>query len=770
MICLDPPYSVINGYTVLSDHADPELFYVLPAAPALGELPGGNPAFSLVQYQGGGAGIDKVEGGLLTLTTTLGVPDDDLAAVSERLSQTPGISAPGIRVLPVGFTDGTVELIALGSTSLSSGSDPPGERPFEVDFVGSGRPSLGGDNRATFQLVLDAAGAELVERALDAPDLPIIAVYRMSFVGLRPSFQVEISADWSRIYSTLREQARLNAHYAALDVENMVNRALEENSIEIDTTVFGPGEVHQAAAERARRQLVDWVLERMFRPMVDTETAASPSIARIIDDTVFSLTRAVLPGLSYRLRQLDDNQLRLMSARMDEAVAEVREVVPQGSLGGLIREHRVDEEGAVREEWTALRDQLVMRVPLAGFPRLEVRVASQDRFAEDGLSSVQVDMARCAGDGERTAEKSIFLRDASQHDTYIINLLGSAEVDLASPYLYRVKVVFDPAGPYGPHPPVQSPWREGHTTELVVEPRDLYRIRDIRVGAAPTFSFGQYPAVSVDLRCGTCEGGVTAHRIQLTPDEPLKRWRFRSFSGSAAPFEYRVTYHRPAGAGGPVTSAWREQVDDWLTVSDPMPLKRPVNVVVSLPWEDVIVAFLRLRYDDEEHGVHHDEQVDLDEDTQFFRRDLPVANTRVYAVSYRLTVLFTSGELLEGSWRTTDDERIIIDRALVDRRAVKVQLIGGGLAANGLSEVTLALRVCDPDTGRTRAETTYVFTPDNEDEAPAAWEYLLGSPPLTTVDYRAVFVDRDGFAERISWTPTTSDLLVVNLRTRRVLT
>ena len=191
MISLNPPYQAIDGYTVLSDHADPTLFYVLPSAPRLGHTANGDPALTLVQYLGGGLGAQTLAGGLLTLTTELVVPEEVLPTLKGRIrAKTGGMASGDIRLLPVLFDEGGVELIALGQrsspaeetsrsetgTPLSPPPAPPASGELKVQILGSGKPSLSGTNSTSFQLLLDATAAELIERALDTPDLPIIAI------------------------------------------------------------------------------------------------------------------------------------------------------------------------------------------------------------------------------------------------------------------------------------------------------------------------------------------------------------------------------------------------------------------------------------------------------------------------------------------------------------------------------------------------------------------------------------------------------------------
>ncbi len=766
MLYLDPPFQVINGYTILSDHADPRLSYLLPPAPDLALGSDGRPAFSLLQFQGGGTGADKIEGGLLTLTTRLRVPDEVLPDLRARLAQRAGAPARDVRLTPVLFDTGTVELIALGA---ASGAGETTAGPFSVHFLGSGKPSLGGENLATFQLVLDAPAAELVEAALDAPDLPIIVIYRLGFAGLRPSFRIDIQANWTKVYRSLQQRANVNAYIVAADAETMVTQALEESGMMIDTTVFGTDEGARGAAERARQQLVDWVLGRLFEPLADPSGATANAIGQVIDRTVWSLARAIVPGVGYRLRRLEENQLRMLSARLNESVAERREIVPQGTLGGLLHRFRVDDAGEPRAAWPSLRASLIQKVPLNGFPRLEVRVGTEDRFASDGLSEVRVDLARPLAGDALGNQQTLAFRSAAEQEEYIVNLLSEELANFASPYTYRVEIAFNPAGPYGPHEPVSSPWRDGRTTELVVEPRTVYAIRAVEVGVAPIFSFDQISVVTVEFRY-TADGESSRQtgRVQLTADQPSRVWRFRSFAEQPQPYEYRITYHRPAELGGAITGPWQPQIDDWLAIPDPLPVKRRLDVFVNLPWPEVLVAFLQIRYRDDVNGIRIDDRIDLNPTTTLVQKAYGIAAGGSRSLTYRLTLWLQGQDLIEGSWRETADERLLIDRRLIERRVVTIRPIGGTLREARLAEVRVSLQVPDPVTGAARDETELRWTSDDAVPPFAPWEYLLGDPPAQTVRYRALFVDSNGFTTEIPWTTTTADLLVVLVKTRTI--
>lgn len=326
MLTFDPPYAVVDGYTLLADSDDPRQWYALAPAPALAVAADGRPELSILQYLGGGAGTDRLAGAVVTLSTVLAIPDEVLVSLAAKLRDRLGTDRvpAGVRVSPALYDSGTVELLVLGESAAGGDAGP-----FEITFAGPGRASLGADNRAGFQLLADANAATLLAACLDAPDLPVLVVYRMQLTGLRPSLSIRVDADWSKVYSELGNRASLNVWYVAADVESMVTEALESSGITIDETVYGTGPEARDAAEKARKILLDWVIGRLFTPLVDPAAATANAIGRVVDDTVSSLTRAALPGLGYRLRAVSDDELRTMSARMDETVAERRELVPQ---------------------------------------------------------------------------------------------------------------------------------------------------------------------------------------------------------------------------------------------------------------------------------------------------------------------------------------------------------------------------------------------------------------------------------------------------------
>ncbi|MET0789213.1 MAG: hypothetical protein ABWY33_08225 [Cellulomonas sp.] len=770
MLALSPPYPVVDGYALLPDHADPGLWYVLPSAPQLA-VRDGIPALSLTQYLGQGAGAAKVSGGILSLTTQLFVPPDVLEALPARLADVRGVAGSALRVVPAPLDTGTVELVVLGQTSTppTEGSAAPGGT-FEVRFAGGGRPSMGGTQDATFQLVLNEAAAEMIGACLDLPEQPVIVTYAMTFAALRPAFTIDIHADWAKIYSSLKTKLTTNAWYVAADVETAITSAFEESGLRIDTVVEGTGEGARAAAERTRTQLTDWVLDKLFQPMIPPPSTGE-QVAAVVDDVVSSLTRAIIPGASFRLKAVDESSVRRMDLRARERVAEVRDLRPQGTLGGLLNALRVDEKGEVRPTWPAVRQHLVQQVELSGFPRLEVGVEVVDRFASDRLRSVQVEVARAPLDpaAEPAVDAELTFTAPGQHKDWVVNLLEEAQRETVwdRPYVYRVSADFDPSSPVRPPGQAVSAWRTRQSTDLVVDPREAYAVTDVTVTVAPLFSFALFPAVTVELRPGSAAAAPATARVQLDADHPLQHWSFASLPDDVS-YSSRATYHRPPEAGGDVVSPWSSAVEPFCSLPDPMPEKLTVTFFVDLPWAELAAALLQVRYQDEAAGVRYPEEtVRLGADTPNVSRTYSIAAGGSRSVAYRLTLQPLVGALVDGSWRAATDDRVIVDRRLVEERQVQVKVLGS-LAEQKLLRATLRLEVRDPADQHVRASADLALVPGAEQAAATPFAYRLGDPPVRQVWWQLTTVDVNGFVAAQPWGSGTSDLLVVDVRSRTV--
>jgi len=222
VLYLDAPIGPINGLMFFRDHADDSLFYYANDRPRLARNDG-LPEFVFLKYKRditdnpsmSAEDKERLGGGFLAFTVDLSVDEDALKAARGRLaafaSGTPKLS-------PVQYRKGTVRLSItkdVADQADAPAGTAPGTRFFEQVY-GATKPSLIGDNRATFGVVLDHEGATLMEAALRSGISPIGVIYDLEYLGLRPAFDVKIHADYKRIYTHLETQFGIKGRIQAV--------------------------------------------------------------------------------------------------------------------------------------------------------------------------------------------------------------------------------------------------------------------------------------------------------------------------------------------------------------------------------------------------------------------------------------------------------------------------------------------------------------------------------------------------------------------------
>ena len=758
MLSFKPPFHVVVGYPVFADHEDADLFHVLPDQPRLGLDAGGLPQFRLLRYLGDGADGGVLSGGFLTLSATLAVPGAARAAIRAQLTETLGRT---VRLQTALFDEGTVELVLLGQTS---GGAAPDAAPFEVTMLGSGVPSMIGDNTSAFLVTLDARAAAFIEGAMGQPGMPALILYRMALSGLQPAFSVRVSGDWSRLYEELQTRFKANAYYVRADLEAQVRTAATAAAVSVETTVLA-GDATELAAE-AERHLLDWITGTFFDPGYGARPPPAPSVVDQIKTSVLDVVDTLMPGASFKLKALREEDVRVFDARIDRTMTRRREVVFQSALGAALEQLRLDDTGAERTDWPATRAGLVGGVNIAAIPRREVMLGCVDRFASDGVSAVEIDIALPdpAGGVDLGPRTEVF-HDAAARRPYAVNLLGQPQALLTEPYRYRLRVHYDPASRFGQQATDAGPWTPGRAGELIVDPRvdGPYRLRAPQIGVAPGFPFAQFPQVLVETSRIEDDGREEqVGHLTLTAAQPLGRWTFRGHGAVPERFRFRVTHDRPAHQGGPVLHDWRDTSTTLLTLPDPLPHRRRASFYLNLPWAEIAVAFLEVRYSDPANGLRIDERIDLAATTPFVERDYAIADPAIQTLSYRLTAFLPMRGLVQGDWRDSLDTTFVIGRELFEMRAIRFRGIGLPIETRGLGSLKLSAEVVGA--GNQRLFDTRIEVGQGQVGSDlGTWTFARSGTEAARLRMRADWRDQNGFADDTGWRDLTRDLVVFSL-------
>jgi hypothetical protein len=264
MLYLDNPIGSIAGLTIFRDHAKPNLFHYACERPRLA-MNDGVPEFVFMIYQSDvtdnpnltAEAKQQLGGGFLAFTVDLSVDKEQMDLVKKQLAP---LSDGAVELAPVLYREGTVRLSITKDTAEAPGaaSNAPKGVSFFEEVYGAGKPSLLANNRATFGVMLNHEGAILMEAALKSGISPIGVIYDLEYLGMRPAFNVKITADYKRIYSHLEMQFGVRGGVgpisAAVDIGLAWQKLREDGSIKVEVTNFTDDENFRKQADAA----FDW--------------------------------------------------------------------------------------------------------------------------------------------------------------------------------------------------------------------------------------------------------------------------------------------------------------------------------------------------------------------------------------------------------------------------------------------------------------------------------------------------------------------------------
>ena len=229
------------------------MFYPVPAQPRFRRGADGRPVFQLIKYRGGDAStapklpatqtdgkqdavtanavptVDgEVAGGLLIFDTEYTIGEEAAKVIRETLDQQvrSRFQREG-RTVPEGFqivlrsptwTDGDVRLLM----------EDTGQGLYTL-VSKSGKPSLMGNNVASFAAVLQSWQASLLEQAIRSGDFaPVQVNYNLKYLAKLPPVSIRIYAAADDIYSMYKDYGReINGGGVCSDPDTVVSRISE---------------------------------------------------------------------------------------------------------------------------------------------------------------------------------------------------------------------------------------------------------------------------------------------------------------------------------------------------------------------------------------------------------------------------------------------------------------------------------------------------------------------------------------------------------------
>lgn len=756
MLLLDSRQREIDGMTVFPDHADPLQYYYLPLMPHMTTVrdPGaGNaevPQFSLIRFRGR-AGT----GGFLNFDVNLGATEDQLDEIrrvierEERLRETP-------RIAPVTTVSGTVKLLMLGRQTGDAPATPgtDGAPKFVLKMDHHASPSLFGDNQAAFSVQLDAAGVTVIEKSLQGEILPIAVVYSLNYLGLRPAYSIRLDIDWDRVQEHMDEKYSGGFLFSSVEISNTVDELEESRAIVLEADTFVvEDEDNQGVIDRrdaALAQVRSMITEAFFTPTLPPyEPGKEDEWAeklRLVAGVVGAIgagpagQMASTTFFSYAKNNYKRVDRKTLNVNLSERVAIQRSIHPQGHLAGMFR---------LLRDTPLPRERFITDVDLDDpwFERRRLNFVSRADFDTDAISSINV-KARYGGEPQ-----NILLAKGTPAGT----LDWSSIIENGSmqrPVELQYEVTFANVDATERPRQITSPPRLVDVENCEIDPRELYAVSSVPI-VAVNFPWDAYPSVEVHVRYQD-EGNSLDERevFRLSKERPEVTWRVFVLDRQKREFAYRLVFR--AADNRDVDSGWKSTEEEQITIRDPFPRKRILDVVPNVDWNVVDQVFVDLRYDDRANRVLEEASFSFAKGSTPQKFTIAVEDPEHKQVSYRATFLFKDGRMIEVPESMTLDRRIVIRPDMRGRRIVEVHP-PDDFAARNVKRITAEVRYED-FTAALSFNDTFVF---EDASARGYFEFDYVDEARDRYESRITTLFENGLQQATEWQASEAPVLQI---------
>jgi hypothetical protein len=767
MLALDKVIGPIKGFTVYPDHADRSRYHYIRERPRLA-LNDGVPEFIFLKYRRDITDNpdfdpetkDALGGAFMAFTTDLGATDEELEALKQELAR----FADGEIVLgPVQFRKGSVRLSLSKDAADLPGA--PSEQPKGLDFIeevyGSTKSSLIGFNRATFAVALNAEMATLFEAALRSGISPIGVLYDLEFLGMRPAFNVKVTADYRRIYDHLELQfgAKAQLQYVALaiDLEAAFQKLRDDGSIKVEVLHFTDDESLRKQADSA----FDWFKTELVKEFFKS-SLEPPSFMRKDgggNGGMLGQLHSLLGELGKEQTGSSQTQLGSPSTKaptpapppqqQSDGVVSPGEANKAAATGGTAttasggqglspfqigfslkyyhqeelktREFEYSMQAAVARDAapngmfsTIVHgldlDRSIKSVSLDSdfMRRLVATVSMGGDLGAIGvnLAAVNLEYPGERKDTEDPTHTEGFLFKPDAMDPHVFTTWLDERKHLS--YRYKLDVHFDPDSPWiGKDAHVGSDWVVTKARQLTLDPLDVVGLLDVQLSPG-RLDPAQIDQVQCEVVYQDGNNNFEARKtFVLRPGDSGADWHVRLSDPDLRSYRYRLTYFLRDGVRHQMP--WVDAADPSLVVNDPFQDAIRLRLVPLLDPAALVEADVDVSYAEPSGYERRVQTVFSGSSLASQTITIPTLAKDPVPLSYEITIVRADGSVYQSGKRTAaaDTGVLAVSDGAGATHRVKVRLPDTNLAAAGLAAVKVDLRGPgdDPDTAEA------LFTP-----------------------------------------------------------
>lgn len=769
MLLLDSKTREIDGITIFPDHADPMQFFYMPLDPHLTTVKDAAlgveaPKFSLIRFRGAAG-----NGGFLNFDVNVGVPQERLDAIRSQLQREDRLTSLP-RLGPVPLVGGTVRLMMLGSETPDPAIRPDDDATpapvidgpkFVLKIDHPTTPSLYGNNQASFSVRLDEAGVTTVLQALDGEILPIAVVYSLAYLGLRPAYAISLKIDWERVQKHFDESFKTGFLFVSAEIGKAVDDLVDDRAIEFTADTFIPegDEVSGSVLDRrdaALAQVRAMMTEAFFTPSLPPyepgkgdDWANTMSKARdimaLIGGGPAGAQAQNTTLFSYKSTDYKRTDKKTLNVNLSERTTVQRSIHPQGHLAGMFK--------MLRDGGLPL-DRFVTDVNLDDpwFKRRRLEITAQTDFDTDLIASINV---KATYDGQ---PKNVLLTKAKPAAAFEwASQIDRAGGGMKMPIDLQYTVAFSGVDRTERPSNLASSIMVDESEAKAIDPRDLYGIVTTPI-IAVNFPWERFPMVEVHVRYTDAANKLDEGELfRLDKEHPEAVWRMFVLDLAKAGYEYKLIFR---GADSKtIEGPWTSSEDEQITVVDPFPSKRVLQIVPAVHWSQIKSCFVDVRYQDKLNGVNEEQSFQFTEGgnvSETFQCDLE--DPTVKTVFYKATFLYKDGRSVEAPESMTLDRRIVIREDMKGRRVVEVRPPKDFKIVK-LRRATVELRYEDFTANLSFADNK-VFEAGAE---PTTFEYDYVDQARDNYEHRTTFLYENGLKKVAEWKSADAAVLQINV-------
>lgn len=767
MLALYEKTQAIPGVIVYRDHQDLGQFYYISEVPRI-SMVNGIPALSFVKFRRDITdNVDFEEGeslggGILNFTVDLAVTERERERIRDAIPDHFENVPDEIRLAPVTVRDGTVRLSVMRDAADAEGASPDAPRGLQLfeEVHGSTKPSLIGDQRATFTVMLNREMATAMEQTLRGGVSMFGVIYSLFFMGMRDAFSIKARADYKRVYSHLETslgiQAQIQVVSVAADLNAAFQKLRDEGVVHVEITQFTDDEDLNRKADEAwewiKNELIKDLFQTSLQPPSFMQASGGGGMLGQLQNLFGAMPRPNLGGALQPTRgapareapntgpgasNLSDQVATTSDTNRAQAAA--RSPAGGGNLASEISPFRVgfslkffrQEELKVREFDFTMQaavqqeanpngmfgsicdgynlDKHIFEIDMDDpfFDRVIATVSMGQDMSALGIASVAVNMEYPAERPPNADADHIdgFLFRPGETDSRSFTTFVNDRND--RDYRYRMTITFDPTTPWrGKDSQIITDWITTADRQLPLAPMDSIELMQVEIGLS-TLQNELISQVEVEVEYTNPASGFSDRRtFVLTPRGEAQIWKLRLEDDAPLEYRYRVRYFFTEG-NLRVEAPEETSTEPALVINPPFLGQQRVLInPMLLDAMNLLQAVVDVEYREEDSGyrVSFREEYDSTQPLSVKRLTIPTLKADPEPVSYSVTILKMDGSVIAESDKTVENGIILLTEGEGTVQRIRLKLPQQSLGA------LIALKVELTGSGDLADETSALFT------------------------------------------------------------